>query len=81
MTLRVELPPDIERAALDIPDLTERLAVFLRHQVDLEAWRSRRGSEKARALVDDAFAKADALKEGGLSDEEAFAKLAEVHGR
>jgi outer membrane protein TolC len=81
MSLKIELPPDVEKAALGIPNLNQRLAAFVRHQVDLEAWRSHHGSAEARALVDEAFAKGDAMKAAGLTYEQAFAMFEEVHER
>jgi hypothetical protein len=81
MNLSVELPPDVERAALGIPDLGHRLAVFVRHQIELEAWRSHHGSAKARALVNQAFADGEVMKAGGMTHEEAFDMFEKVHGR
>lgn len=81
MTLELDLPPDLERQAHDIPDIQQRLMSFVRHQVALESWRSRRGSDRARRLVDEALADGDALQSQGIDREEAFALLEEAHQR
>jgi hypothetical protein len=51
MTLTLDLPPDLERDAVQITDLKDRLLIFVRQQVDLERWRSRRYSPEARRLA------------------------------
>jgi hypothetical protein len=69
--------PDIP----DIPDIQQRLMSFVRHQVALESWRSRHGSDLARRLVDEALADGDALQSRGIDREAAFALLEDAQQR
>jgi hypothetical protein len=68
MTLTLDLPPDLERDAVQITDLKDRLLIFVRQQVDLERWRSRRYSPEARRLVAESAPLA-----AGMTQEEAAA--------
>lgn len=67
-TLTLDLPPELERDAVQITDLKERLLLFVRQQVDLERWRSKRYSSEAQRLV-----AASAYVAAGMSQEEATA--------
>jgi hypothetical protein len=68
MTLTLDLPPELERDAVQITDLKDRLLLFVRQQVDLERWRSKRYSSEAQRLV-----AASASVAAGMSQEEATA--------
>lgn len=73
MTLTLELPADLEAEAAKIPDLQNRVATFLRHQVDLEKWRAGRYSEQARRLV------AERMKSEGFDREQVFEEFFQLH--
>ena len=76
MTLTLELPPELERDAIQITDLKERLLLFVRQQVDLERWRSDRYSPQARRLVAESARMAEAL-----TQEEAAAGFLDLRER
>lgn len=79
MSIIVELPPAMEERLLQIPDLNQRVAAFLRDQADYEAWRERRYCAKARALAEESVAEADELKAQGDGREELFRRFFELH--
>ena len=79
MSITVELPPDIEQQAHAIPDLSQRIAAFLRHQVEYEAWRKQRYSEKTRGLLEASRTEADALRTSGRSRDELFREFMDLH--
>lgn len=81
MSVTIEIPAEIESAALSIPDLNARLLTFVRHQVDLERWRNNRYSSKAQQLVAQGLAEAEQLKAAGISREEALELFEGVHNR
>lgn len=76
MTLTLDLPPELEKEALRISDLKDRLMVFVRQQVDLEQWRSERYSPAARQLVAESAQLAEKM-----TLEEAAAGFLDVHER
>ena len=79
MTLELNLPPELERQANDIPDFKRRVALFIEHQVALESWRSQHGSLKARQLVDEALAEGETGLAQGVDREQAFGLLEDIH--
>ena len=81
MTLNLELPPDLESAARKIPDLQDRVASFVRHQIDIEKWREGRYCEKARQLAHQSKVEADKLKDAAYSREELFLEFFDLHDR
>ena len=80
MSITVELPPDVEERVKAIRDLDQRVADFLRGQAELEDWRKRRYSERARRLLDESRANAHELKER-VSRDELFRRFFELHDR
>lgn len=76
MTLTLDLPPELEKEALRISDLKDRLMVFVRQQVDLEQWRSERYSPAAWQLVAESAQLAEKM-----THEEAAAGFLDVHER
>lgn len=78
MSITVELPPDIEDRIRAIPDLSQRVAEFLRHQVGIEEWRARRYSPEAQAIVAVAEAEAARLGAEGVPRAQIFRELREA---
>lgn len=76
MTLTLNLPAELESDAIRIPDLNQRLTSFVRQQVDLEKWRSRRYSDHARRLATESAEDAEKI-----SREEASKDLLESYER
>ena len=65
ISITVELPPDLEQQARAIPDLGQRIAAFVRNQIEYELWRKQRFSEKAWGLLDASRVEAAKLKASG----------------
>ena len=80
MSITVELPPDVEERVKAIRDLDQRVADFLRGQAELEDWRKRRYSERARRLLDESREGANQLKEQ-VGREELFRRFFDLHDR
>ena len=80
MSITIELPPDVEDRVRAIHDLDRRVAAFLRGQAELEEWRKRRYSERARRLLEESRANAHELREQ-VSREELFQRFFELHDR
>lgn len=78
MSITVELPPDIEDRIRAIPDLSLRVAEFLRSQVGIEEWRARRYSPEAQAIVAGAVAEAARQGAEGVSRAQIFRELREA---
>ena len=70
----------MEERVKAIRDLDQRVADFLRGQAELEDWRKRRYSERARRLLDESREGANKLKEG-VGCEELFRRFFELHDR
>jgi len=79
MSITVDLPPDIEEQVQGIPDLAQRIAAFLRHQVEHEKWQKQRYSERARGLLAASRTEAHALRQSGKSRDELFREFMELH--
>ena len=79
MSITVELPPDLEQQARAIPDLGQRIAAFVRNQVEYELWRKQRYSEKARGLLEASRAETAKLKASGKTRDELFREFMELH--
>ena len=80
MSIAVELPPDVEDRVRAIHDLDRRIAAFLRGQAELEEWRKRRYSDRARRLLEENRANLHELREQ-VSREELFQRFFELHDR
>ena len=81
MSVTLDLPPELENAAMSIPDLNERLLLFVRQQVNMEQWRQSRFSARARGLLDQAAQQAEQARTAGVTREQAAAESEEVHSR
>ncbi|MCW0217912.1 MAG: hypothetical protein OJI67_06290 [Prosthecobacter sp.] len=79
--LVLKLTPELEEQASTIPDLQDRMLGFIQHQVDLEAWRAKRSSSEARSLVQEAFEEGRKMKAKGITRDQAFIMLGQVHQR
>ena len=79
MSITIELPPDLDARVRVIPDLDQRVVIFLRSQTALEEWRNRRYSPEARATAERAIAEAERLRASGMTREEAFEQLRSAH--
>lgn len=74
-----EIPSDVQAGVADIPDLDQRVAMFLRHEAQLETVRRQRHSREAREIVQRALQKADADRAAGFDWESSFEELQKCH--
>ena len=81
MSITIELPPDVEQRLAALPDLGQRVADFLRGQLEYEEWRKARYSDEARAIVREGLADAERDKAAGMTREEGFRRFFEVYDR
>jgi hypothetical protein len=81
MSITIELPADVEKRLAGLPDLGQRVADFLRGQAELEQWREKRYSAKAREIVRESLAEAERLKATGVPREELFEEFMVLHER
>jgi hypothetical protein len=81
MSVTLNIPVEIESAALNIPDLQERFVSFIRQQICLEEWRRDRYSDTAKELLAKATAKAATQRAAGETYSEAADRFQKVHDR
>ena len=81
MSVTLDLPPELESAAMSIPDLNERLLLFVRQQVNMEQWRQSRYGASARGLLEQATLEAELARKAGVTREQAAADFEAVHSR
>jgi hypothetical protein len=80
MSITFDIPPDVQAGLEGISDLNLRVALYLRHEAQLEALRRQRHSAQAREIVAAAVSKAEAEKVAGVDLEKSFTELRCVHG-
>ena len=78
MSITIELSPEVEERVKAIRDLDQRVADFLRGQAELEDWRKRRYSERARRLLDESR---EGVSKEQVGREELFRRFFELHDR
>ena len=81
MSITIELPPDVEKRLAALPDLDQRVADFLRDELEYEEWRKARYSDEVRQIVREGLADAERDKAAGVSREESFRRCFEVYDR
>ena len=81
MSITIELPPDVEKRLAALPDLDQRVADFLRDQLEYEKWRKARDSDDARQIVREWLADAERDKAAGVSRAKTFREFFEVYDR
>jgi len=79
MSMTFDIPPEIEAGVADIPGLDHRVAMFLRHEAQLEALRRQRQTPEARDIVRRALQKAEADREAGFEWDASFEELQRRH--
>jgi hypothetical protein len=79
MTMTFDIPADVQAGVADIPGLDTRVAMYLRHEAQLEAVRRQRHSAEARGIVQRALQKADADRAAGFEWDASFAELQKLH--
>lgn len=79
MQMTFDIPEDIRSKVTGIPGLDQRVALFLKHEAELEAIRKSRHSNKAREIVGRALGKAEEDKALGIDREESFDEFLALH--
>lgn len=79
MTMTFDIPADVQAGVADIPGLDQRVAMFLRHEAQMEIVRRQRHSREARDIVQRALQKADADRAEGFEWDASFEDLQKRH--
>jgi len=79
MSITFDIPPDIAAGVAGIADLDLRVALFLKHEAQMESLRRQRHSPQARTIVADAIRQAEADQAAGLDWDASFAELRRLH--
>lgn len=79
MTMTLDIPSELHEQASAIPDLSFRVAEFLRHEVKMEALRQERHSTATRDLVRRAVQQAHQDQTEGFDWETSFETLKQQH--
>ena len=79
MTMTFDIPAEVQSEVVGIPGLDMRVALFLRHEAQLERVRRERHSAEAREIAERAMRGAEADKAAGRSREDAFAEFRKLH--
>ena len=79
MNMTFDIPHDVQTQVAGIPDLDQRVALFLRHEAQLEIVRRQRHSPEARAMAGRALSGAGQYIAAGLDREKAFEELQAIH--
>ncbi len=79
MTMTLDIPAELEEAVSAIPDIGTRLALYLRHEAQLEKVRQQRHSGKARAIAERALLAAQHDQAAGFDWQASFTELEQRH--
>jgi hypothetical protein len=79
MNMTFDIPQEVQAQVAGISGLDLRVALFLRHEAQLEAARCERHSGLARQIAERALAGAEADKLTGFDRERAFDDLERAH--
>lgn len=79
MSITFDIPADVQASVASIPDLDLRVALYLRHEGQMEEIRLRRHSPPARQIVAEAVRQAERDKAGPFDRDASFAQLRSAH--
>ena len=79
MIMTFDIPSEVQTQVAGIPDLDLRVALFLRHEAQLEAVRRERFCTEARAIAERALRGAEQDKVDGFDRDASFAELEKLH--
>ena len=79
MTMTFDIPSDVQASVSSIPGLDIRVALYLRHEAQLEAVRRQRHSTEARAIAERAVRQAEHDLSAGFDWERSFEALQQKH--
>lgn len=79
MIMTFDIPSEVQTQVAGIPDLDLRVALFLRHEAQLEAVRRERFRTEARFIAERALRGAEQDKVDGFDRDASFAELEKLH--
>jgi hypothetical protein len=79
MTLTLDIPAELEAVVSAIPGIGTRMALYLRHEAQLEKTRQQRHSGKARAIAERALLAAQHDQSAGYNWDASFTELEQRH--
>ena len=79
MRMTFDIPADLQSQVAGIPGLDKRVALFLKHEAEMEGIRKLRHSEKTRTIIARALCTAEEDKSRGFDREESFEEFLELH--
>lgn len=79
MQMSFDIPPEVQAGVAGIPDLEVRVALYLRHEAQLEVLRRHRYSAEARAIAERAVRQAGCDQQEGFDWAASFQNLKQQH--
>ena len=79
MTMTFEIPSEVHTGVAGIPDLDVRVALYLRHEAQLEILRRQRHSAEARSIAERAVLQAERDQSAGFDWNASFDTLKQQH--
>jgi hypothetical protein len=79
MSITFDIPADVQAGLEGISDLNLRLALYLRHEAEMEAERRQRHSAQAREIAAEAVRQAEIEKAAAFDADESFAQLRQTY--
>ena len=79
MTMTFDIPSDVQDSVASISGLDIRVALYLRHEAQLEAVRRQRHSTEARAIAERALKQAGSDQSAGFDFDRSFEELRRKH--
>ncbi len=79
MTMTFDIPADVQNEVTGIPGLDIRVALYLRHEAQLEALRRKRHSAEARAIAERAVLQEQRDQAAGFDWVGSFETLKQQH--
>ena len=74
-----DIPSDVQDSVASISGLDIRVALYLRHEAQLEALRRQRHSAEARAIAERAVRQAESDQLAGFDSDRSFQELRQKH--
>lgn len=75
MSMTFDIPSDVQAGVAGISDLDLRVALYLRHEAQMEVVRRQRHSPQAREIAAEAVRQAEEDKAAGFDWDNSFAQL------
>lgn len=79
MSMTFDIPSDVQASVAGVSGLDIRVALYLRHEAQLEVVRQQRHRAEARAIAERAAQQAMREQQSGFDWERSFAELRQQH--